>query len=164
MSEDFVSDFIEECVNKNIFDAKQICEEAIKQIKVNEDELIKADQIRIKIYNLRKVLKQFNHETVRKIRSNRLRDVSKAYINTSELDLIKNYAINICNYIEKNGPSSPHQIRDAIGSYEDHVKIYGAMKWLGEKNIITRDSSGLKFLKGNNWDIRPNNIHSEMPD
>lgn len=152
MSDNFVSDFIEECVNNNIYGAKDICEEAIKQIKSYEEELLKADQLRIKIYNLRKVLKQFNHDSVRKIRSNRIAETSSSHSN--ELDNLSKFASAICKYIEENGPSSPYQIRDAIGSYEDHVKIYSAMKWLGENNIIVRDNSGSKFLQGNSWDSR----------
>lgn len=152
MSDDFVSDFISECVSKDIFSASQICEEAIRQMKDHEEELIKADQLRLRIYNLRKVLKQFSHETVRKIRSNRLAE--PANITAEADDNIKKFAIKVCEYIEDNGPSLPPQIRDAIGTYEDHSRIYGAMKWLGENGVIVRDSAGAKFLKGKNWDTR----------
>src|SRR5690606_18007947 len=154
MSNDFVADFITECIKKNILDSDSICNEAIRQSQEIDAELARLDKLRYRQIQLRNVLKSFNHESVRKIRSSRIVTERPQDKLNESIDLFIDMKIKICNYIEENGPATSRVIMDAVGNFQRDEVTYGAIKSLSEHGIIDRDELG-NVIKGVNWDKRP---------
>lgn len=159
MSNEFISNFITECIEKNIFDKDSICEEAIRQSKEIDIELAKLDKLRRRQIQLRSVLKSFDHESVRRIRGSRIVTERPQDKLNDSMDLFIDMKIKICDFLEKTGPVTSRSIMDAVGDLQRDEVTYGAIKSLSENGIIDRDNNG-RVIKGVNWDKRPSRVES----
>lgn len=149
MENQFISSFIIECVSKGISLTNDICNEALKQIEICNEELNKADLLRIKKNNLIAVLKNFNHNSMLRLRGNKTNTNSINIINeTSEEQ--KFLMTKIYSFLEKSSNIKASDVINAFGGYGEQTKIYTAIKSLGSLDIIKRDESGF-IIKGEKW-------------
>lgn len=152
-SEDFVDDYISNCIELNIKKPKDICEFALKEMQEIDEKLRESNLLRIRYRNLKDVLKEFNHESLKRIKENQV-----AVYNS--IDDIKdssyyNILIEICEFIDssKNIVTS-REIMDAISNIENNKVIFGCIKTLSDNGIISRNKDR-HILKGPKWDERP---------
>lgn len=152
-SNDFVEDFISECIDNGISSQKAIAEKAYIEIQEIDKKLRESNLLRIRYRNLKDVLKEFNHESLKRIKENQV-----AVYNS--IDDIKdssyyNILIEICEFIDssKNIVTS-REIMDAISNIENNKVIFGCIKTLSDNGIISRNKDR-HILKGPKWDERP---------
>ncbi len=147
---EFISNFIASCISENKSNNLEICEEAIKQIKECNEEIKKADMIRVKRDYLNKVLKNLNYDSILK---NNKENSTPVQFNELSPDFNSTLE-NVISFIEKNSNITASEIVDNLSSYEDNNKIYTVIKYLGLHSIIKRNPDTAVILPGDNWEKR----------
>jgi hypothetical protein len=155
-SDDFVNNFISECIDNNIKSPKAICDLAQKEMAEIDEKLREFNKLRIRYKNLKSVLRQYDHESIARTKNetfqsfNENEDITE-YIHYSVL-------IDICEFIESSESIiTPREIMDAIGDRENSEIVYGCIKTLGDHGIVSRDNDR-NIIKGPKWDIRPTKL------
>ena len=143
MTINFTSSFITECISKGKVSIEQMCNEALDQIKVCDEELNKADLVRSKKEQLLTILKNFNYK--QDIIQNEV-----VYNSPAEVEELK---VKICNYISEHDDVKAGNLIEIFGGYTEQAKIYYAIKSLGELEVIKRDDQGF-IIEGPNWECR----------
>ena len=152
---DFIEQFISSCIKEGICSPNAICNAALKRIDEIDEILREQNVFRIEKANLRKVLRNFEHESIKRIKISKL-NLINSDTSLNDMDAShKEFLIKICNYIGSvNKPITGREIMDAVGKMEENAYIYMAIKWLCEKNVlIRRDDRCLE--KGDGWENRP---------
>ncbi len=155
-SSKFVADFIVECAQKDITSAKEICTEAELQIKILNEEIGKAQKLKIKRSNLQSVIRQLSEPKSKEDKQNRLRVDFTLPIEEQPAELRKMCSM-VCNYVSENPDKKPNEIIESVASYLESDTVYLAIKCLGYHSIINQVSSGQARVvcKGSNWNDRP---------
>jgi hypothetical protein len=157
--ETFVEDFIEECISKGIKSQKDICNAALLKMQEIDRRLRSSNQLRIEFKNLKQVLKELGHESIKKPR------INEEIQTNGDIGEIENSAylaimINICNFVNnanKNTITS-REIVNAVGSMENDQEIYICIKNLYDNGILTRYGDKERYvIKGPSWESRPQN-------
>src|SRR5260221_5696155 len=131
--DNFMESYISYCVSVGITSPKNICEKVIQEIDILDKELAKSNDLRIKRKNLVSILKNFDHESIRKFR--KPTDMLNELID-SDNPSYKEYLINICSFIElKEKTVSKREIMDHVGGLEQNQIVYMAIKWLCDRGI-----------------------------
>ncbi|SRR6266705_1814884 len=154
--EDFVENFISLCIDKGINSPKAICEVALKEIQEIDEKLRESNKLRLRYKDLRSVLKNFNHESIRKTKDN----IVSTYIETSDIknSPYYNILIEVCEFINNSEELiTSREIMDSIGNRENSQIIYGCIKTLADHGIISRDQDR-HFIKGPKWEERPTEL------
>jgi hypothetical protein len=147
---EFISNFITDCTSKGIYSADDICNEAIKEIESCNDLLKKVDSIRSRKDNLMDVLRNFNHNSIKKLRTGKEDTVE---ILNEESEEFLNLMTQVCDKIDTCPPMKASGIIELLGGMEKQAQVYEAIKKLGVKGIIKRDDEAF-FFKGENWEKR----------
>lgn len=155
-NDDFVEEYISICIDNGISNSKLICNEAIKEMEEIDIKIREANSLRIRYKNLKQVLKNFNHPSVRKNRTN---DFAAVLNETGDIkdSAYYNYMIKICEFIDDDSMSyTSRDIINSISGIENSTEIYICIKDLSDKGIIARDESEDRYIiKGPKWDDRP---------
>src|SRR5258708_5153576 len=101
----FVSLFIAECIGKSICVAKDMYEEAEKQIQICEEEINKADLARIRKDNLLLVLKNFEKQNKKEEKPKQINMIAD-----------KELMMKICIYIKSNLTEYNYEVK--YGNYK----------------------------------------------
>lgn len=154
----FVINFIDECNTKGFSKASDIIKEARKEISKIEKEIKEIERKKEKIKFYYAVINQMGESSL-----NKRKTVEKisSMMNDSSEDAIE-LRKKICRLIEKseNGLTN-RQIIKEIGGYKEDAKIYRAIKFLGEREIIKRNNSTEnKLIPGNNWSSKESLIET----
>jgi len=160
-NKDFVEAYIEECIDQNIANPKDICERVINEKEVIFQELRRQDKLRLKAKNLDQVLKHFGHESIKRKRRKKVivinPNLAASEIEPSYMELI----VGICDYVEKiNKPVTPRNIMNEVGTLEDNTDVYIAIKWLCENGILKRNDDR-SLEPGEKWSDRPRESNEE---
>lgn len=156
-NENFVEDFIEECISKGIKSQKDICDTALSKMQEIDLKLRESNKLRMEFKNLKQVLKDLGHESIKKPRTN------EEIQTTGDIGKIENSSyfsmmVNICNYIENSISESitSREIINGVGSMENDKEIYICIKNLYDNGILTRSGDKERFvIRGQNWENRP---------
>lgn len=152
MSMKFVGEFIQDCINKGIVNTVDIKNEAESEIKEIDKEIKKIDDLKSRQKKLRAVVKNLGGEPKK---SEKVMDFTTP---EEHLDAnFKDLCIKICDEIEQSYPKGvpASRIIHELASLEDHKIGYSAIKWLGSRQIISRDENRL-IIMGPDWKKRPN--------
>lgn len=153
-AEDFVVQYIEQCASEGIVAPASICEKALEEIQELEKQINAADLARIRKQYLTKILKQFNHKSVFKVRNSKISPVTN--LETAEAtasSATEDFMAKICEYIEQHTQCSPGDILNSIGDYRHNEATFGSIKTLLERDVLTKE--GRMLIKGEKWDERP---------
>lgn len=158
-SENFVEDFIEECISKGIKSQKDICDTALLKMQEIDKKLRDSNQLRIDFKNLKQVLKELGHESIKKPR------VNEEIKTNGDIGEIENSAyltimVNICNFINNSTQDfiTSREIVNAVGSMENDQEIYICIKNLYDNGILARSGDKERYvIKGPSWENRPQN-------
>lgn len=160
MSDDFIEKFISDCVNDGKSSPKDICSEALKQISKVELEIAESNKLFIQKRNLIAVLKNFDHESVRRGRKSSSIFVNDDLSNIDKDPSYKEFLLKICDLVEHKivnlscSSVTKREIMDLMGGPEKNQIVYIAIKWLCDKGIlITNEDRSLNV--GPNWINRP---------
>lgn len=153
---DFVEEYISECIDRGISNSKLICKEAIKEMEEIDIKIREANTLRIRYKNLKQVLKNFNHESVRKNKTNDFTAMLNETGNIKDSAYF-DYMIKICDFIDNDSKFyTSRDIINSISGIENSTEIYICIKDLSDKGIIARDESEDRFIiKGPKWAERP---------
>lgn len=161
---DFVEQYISDCIEDGVNSPKDICHHVLKEIAEVDKILAQQNQLRTKRANLQKVLRNFNHESLKKPRKNTILvnpDVADEDLDPS----YKNLLVNVCDFIkESSRPVMPREIMDSMMmqnvvdcDYVDDKQrcVYMSIKWLLDKGIVSRNDTDRSIFPGENWNHRP---------
>lgn len=147
MTEDeFVQNYISECIETGIFSLKDICEKASLEIKDIEKKLSEFSNLRIKEKNLKNVIRTLSVDKEEK-KINYDFDDSQF----SDNPVFKEMLTKICDLFKNGGTFSSREIMDAVGSLEENQMIYMSIKHLCDNGILSRDEISRKIIKGERW-------------
>ena len=156
-SEEFLSSFIDNCIEKGQTSPTAMCNEAQKEIDLIEEELKKIEALRMRQSSLRQIIRQFSgaEPAKRAKKAPMITDLSKDSLDPQ----IRDICIKVCELVESKAPTklTPYQIRDAVVSLENHMVAYAAIKSLWDRGVIQRLDEGPSVLisKGPKWNERP---------
>jgi hypothetical protein len=154
-SDFFVEEFISQCVDEDIASPKDICAKAVKRVDEITEALKGHNALRVELRNLNKVLRHFNHDSVKRKRKKRTPAINPN-LATSDMEpsFIEQLA-QICSFVDSSDdPVTPRNIMDGVGDIEEHTEVYVAIKWLCENGILKRNEDR-SLIKGEKWDERP---------
>ena len=127
----------------------------VNAVKAAKDEifsidlaLTEAEKLKIRRMKLVSVLEHLGDETFRRRRSSAT--PSSDDIDVS-LDDIKEILRKIRTVIDQFGPITVRDLIIKVGGYDMDAIIMGSVKWLGDQEIVSRDSD-LKVKPGKNWE------------
>src|SRR6188472_2000521 len=115
--ENFVDEFISDCILKGKKSQKDICAVALEEMHQIDEKLRESNKLRIRLKNLKQVLRDLGHDSIKKARTNE--DVKIL----TDIDNIENspyweMMISICEFVDKNDGKSvtSRDIINTIGS------------------------------------------------
>ena len=153
--EEFVENFIDNCIDNGTTKPKDICEKALARIDIIDQELQEYRDLRIEKQRLIKVLKAFNHEGAK----NRGRRPRAPMINPdveiNDDPSYKDVLAKICDIVEHNSPIEMRELTEKTGyDLQDVTPLYTAVKWLFNRGILSRQENRA-LVKGTQWENRP---------
>ena len=165
MTDNFVEEYMSECIDRGICTPKDICNRAMQRIDDIDEELLRHQALRKEKSNLEMVLRTFNHEAFKKPRKSKEpminSEVAEADLDPSYINLLS----SICGFIDQSEHSvMPREIIDRMlknnaiehGTVDDKQRcIYMSIKWLLDRGIIRRDEANRSLSQGKNWEDRP---------
>jgi hypothetical protein len=151
MSE-FVDDYISESIKNGYSSVKEICARALDEIDEINKKIQETNKLRVRENNLKELLKNFNHDSVKRVK----KSISATCQEVSSENVNKSLISNIYNFIEsKNVPVSAREILDSAGKMEQQQEIYMVLKFLCENGILSRNDNR-HFIFGPNWENKVN--------
>lgn len=153
MSGEFLANYISTCMEEGIASLPDICASAESRIKEIDEEIKKIEVLRTEKIHL--------HTVIRNLGGGKQQDkteyiVMDFSIPEDKLDpRLRNLCISICNFIDRKIVGiKPSHIIEELASLEENAKVYSAIKWLAERDIVTRNKDR-DIVKGSNWTGRP---------
>lgn len=152
----FISNYIAKCTKEGKSSFVEILAEAKAEIAEIDKKLHDADSLRIRRSNLLKLLSELGDDSMKKKR--KVPDGPRIEIDEDEEEY-EALRKAICDTIAEQGPMTNRELIQAVGSYQQDIKVIRAIKWLGEREIVTRDGSDdNKIIPGSNWDQREQEV------
>lgn len=118
------------------------------EIKDIDDACNKAEKLKLRKMDLISVLDHLGDDTYKRRRSNST--PSSDDIDVSSEDN-KELLLKIRQAIKGHGPILIRDLIRQVGGYDQDTLIMRAVKWLGDQEIVSRDSDG-KVQPGKNWE------------
>jgi hypothetical protein len=144
MSAEFIVKYIAEAASKGINPA----DAAKDEIKTIGETLKEAETLKIRLMNLVSVLDHLGDDTYKRRRANAT--PSSDDIDVSSDDN-KELLTKIRMAISESGPMLVRDLIREVGGYDQDSLIMRAVKWLGEQEIVSRDSEG-RVQPGKFWE------------
>lgn len=152
--DDFVDNYISECIDNGIKDKDSICSYALKEMDEIDIKIREINALRIRYKNLKDVLRSFNHDSVKRLKQNNVLPEFSDFSDIGESEYLP-MIMDICNLIEVSSTGiTSREILDRVGSVETNSECYLCIKALSDNGIISRNESRLIF-RGPKWDERP---------
>jgi hypothetical protein len=139
---EFVVTFIAESAKKGLV----AVEAAKKEIEDIDTKLHEAEKLKLRRMKLVSILDHFGDETYRRRRSVNVPSSDDIDDSSPEFEELR-------TKIEKAIAKNPLAVRELIlevGSYDQDALIMRAVKWLGDREIVSRDEQG-RVQRGKNW-------------
>jgi hypothetical protein len=138
---EFIVTYIAETASKGTI------ESAKNEIKEIDKVLNEAEKLKIRRMKLVSVLDHLGDNTYKRRRTNSTPLSEDIDISSDE---IKELIEKILSTIDRLGSLSVRELVLNVGGYDQDVLIMRAVKFLGEQEIVSRDSEG-KIQPGKNW-------------
>lgn len=153
---DFIEEYIENCIAKGISAENKICESAIVEMQEIDKKLRESNELRVRLSNLKQILRYFGHESTKKPRVNDIKILGD--IGSIQDSSFISTMISICEFIENSNKNSvtSREIQNTLGSIDNDSKIMICIKNLYDNGILDKNSDR-HVLKGKNWENRPQN-------
>jgi|ERR1700748_888298 len=153
-SEDFVEEYVSNCIDRGISSTKAICEEALREMEEINKKIREENNLRTQYKNLKHVLRHFNHESVRRTKTNDSSIILNEFSSITDSSYY-DIMIKICQLIDMpNKIYTSREIMDSISGLENNTETYICIKDLADKGIIERDINR-NLVKGPKWNERP---------
>lgn len=150
MSNDYVTNFINDCLKQGISSPEEMVKFASSKIDSLEKDIRNLEVLRAEQSNLKLVIKRLGKETPKK--KPELKNVLNSKI---ELDqYTKELCTKIYDLLAWKEQVSPREIMDSTVGLASNSQAYLAIKYLQENGILKRTASGLALMKGQGWDKR----------
>jgi hypothetical protein len=164
LEDDFVENFIESCIVKGVKKQQDICNLALKEIQENDEKLRESNKLRIRNKNLKKVLRELGHESLKRPVSN---EEIRIFENLNDIEdsAYHDLMINICGFVELNIDKSitSRDLINDLGSGFSEKEIYMCLKNLYDAGILTRSGNKERnIVFGPNWNKRFNLKDEEL--
>ena len=150
MSEEFVADYIQKCIQNGAQCPLDMRKCAKKEIEEIDKEIKKIELLKNKQRNLRAVIRHLGGNIRYRQPPEKTMDFSIPWDKLN--DSFRDICVSICLFIEENGEDKmPSDIMDAIS--RDQRLIYSAIKWLCYNEVIGRKETdcGRAVTKGSKW-------------
>jgi len=147
-SNQFLADFILECVNSGKNTISNICEAANTKIRDIESEINKIEQLRVEQNKYKNIVKQLSPNRSKNKEATALLDVDSSAPITP---YIKELCFRICNFVEEKKQTDPRSIMDGVANIEENFAVYTSIKWLNDQGIIKRTGPDRLIMAGDNW-------------
>lgn len=146
----FMVNFIQHCITQGQNTPERMCKIASERIKAIDQELKRAADLRNERTKLQKVITELSkgEETS----SDNQVDTSIPEEKLGEYQ--RSLCVKICNFVEQKGSTTPSEIMESVGSYEEQKQVYLSIKWLSIRDIISRNDDK-KLVKGSSWAQKP---------
>ena len=143
MSAEFIAKYISESAanGANPADAAKL------EIKSIDAALNDAERLKIRRMELVSVLDHLGDDTYKRRRANATPSSDDIDISSDEN---KELISKIIHAITERGPMLVRDLVRQVGGYEQEALIMRAVKWLGDQEIVSRDSEG-RVQPGKNW-------------
>ena len=138
---EFISKYIADSAIKG-FNAAESAKSEIHEI---DETLNKAEQLKIRRMKLCSVLDHLGDDTYRRRRLNTTQLSEDIDVNNNAELLHK-----IIDVVEENSPIEVRDLIHKVGGYDQDILINRALKWLGDQEIVSRDSE-FRVQPGKNW-------------
>jgi len=157
--EDFVSDYISNCVETGICSPASIVEKAQQRVDEIDELLMAQNFLRQEKINLEKVIRTFSKKTNRAAKPAINTDAEESELTEEYRDLI----LSVCSIVEPSQGIMPREIinkmmnHNSIKEYshdERQKVIYLTIKWLIDRDIIGKNSDR-SLRKGDCWENKP---------
>lgn len=153
-NDEFVDNYVSDCLDAGITKPSDICAKAVERIEFIDLEVEKIQNLREERDNLQKVLKSFNHESIK----SRGRKAKAPIVNlevTEDDPAYKELLSDICSQFEKHASLTSRELLEKMDLHtEDPTPTYVAIKWLLSKGILERNESTRNLSKGSYWESR----------
>lgn len=136
----FVADFIQQCIENQVVDTQGICEQALKEIEELDIQIHAADMARVRKNKLTQVLKYFNHKSAR-TRNTKVSAAKNKSIDEVAESITDDYKNNIIDYISTHPDCNAMDILQFLGDFKNNEKVFFALKILVDEGKIQKDSS-----------------------
>ena len=156
MSEEFVDQYMEECIVAGASSPTLMCERAISRLKEIEVEIERLGALRKEKANLMSVLKTFDHDFIKRKSKVKMPIINDDLLDADNNPGYKEVLIKICDVVfNANSPVNPREIVESTGySTKDPTGVYMGIQWLHKRGIIKRNSDRTIDI-GENWNDRP---------
>jgi hypothetical protein len=138
---EFISTYIADSATKGI----NAAEAAKSEIREIDEMLNKAEQLKIRRMRLCSVLDHLGDDTYRRRRMNTTQSSEDIDVNNNA-ELLQ----NIISVVSENSPIEVRDLIHKVGGYDQDILIHRALKWLGDQEIVSRDSE-FRVQPGKNW-------------
>lgn len=137
----FIARYIAEASadNKNPIDV------AKNEIATIDKTLNEAENLKLRKMKLISVLDHLGDDTYKRRRISSTPSSDDIDISSEEN---KELIIKICNVLKEVGPTLVRDLIRRVGGYDQDALIMRTVKWLGEQEIVSRDSDGRVQLTG----------------
>lgn len=139
----FVVKFIAESAGKGM-NAIDVAKQEIEEI---DNHLQEAERLKLRRMKLVSVLDHFGDDTYRRRRTTNTPASEDIEVSSDEFKGLKD---KIVSAIAEKGPLTVRELILEVGSYDQDTLIMRAVKWLGEQEVVSRDSEG-RVQRGKNW-------------
>jgi uncharacterized protein YecE (DUF72 family) len=147
----FLADFILDCVNNNKKTVLDICEMANTKIRDIETEINKIEQLRVEQNKYKNIIKQLSPNRTKNKEVSALLNIDSSAPITP---YIKELCFRICNFVNEKTQTDPRSIMDGVANIEENFAVYSAIKWLNDQGIIKRIGPDRLITAGDNWNNR----------
>jgi len=152
MSNDYVTNFINNCLKQGVASPDEMVKLAISQVQELENKIQQLEVLRAEQSNLKLVIKRLGKEPPK---SNKL-EIKNVINPQIELDeYTKELCGKICNLLDKGEQVTPREIMDSTVGLASNSQAYLAIKYLQDNGVLKRTANGLALTKGQNWSNRP---------
>ena len=146
----FMADFILQCVKQGKNSVLDICKCAEKEAEQIELEIKRIESLQIKRSKLNNIVRQFKgYHSKDKIIKIDDYPADSLTPNMSEM------CIKICDYLAENNQTTPRELMDNVASVDDNFVVYSSIKLLTDNGIIKRSGLERNIIAGDNWKNRP---------
>jgi len=144
MSVEFIVKYIADAARKG----ENPADAAKSEIRDIDEALNKAERLKLRRMDLVSVLDHLGDDTYKRRRANATPSSDDIDVSSEEN---KELLQNIRKAITTNGPILVRDLVRQVGGYDQDSLIMRAVKWLGDQEIVSRDSDG-RVQPGKNWE------------
>jgi hypothetical protein len=145
------SDYIQTCFAQGVVNFGEIAAKARARIEEIDKELAEADRLRAEKVKLTNVLRELHDDSVKRHRAVPTAPAIELDDNGVPAQKLR---YQICKVIGEDGALLNNDLMQKVCGYQEQQRFIRAVKFLGEKGILSRDEER-RHVPGPNWNERP---------